>query len=113
VVLGTFSAKNRKKGSDKIMMMYMIAFAEIPSYLLGLILLLVFSVYLRLFPLAGAVTPFAEYAGPVEQAWDILYHACRNFITFTIDRCVHAHQKYPGHSNHKGLYQDCPGQRTG
>ena len=56
VVLGTLSAKNRKKGSDRIMMTGMIAFAEIPSFLLGLILLLVFSVYLRLFPLAGAVT---------------------------------------------------------
>jgi peptide/nickel transport system permease protein len=56
VVLGTLSAKKRKNGSDRIMMTGMIAFAEIPSFLLGLILLLIFSVHLRIFPLAGAIT---------------------------------------------------------
>ena len=68
VLLGTLSAKNRKNGSDRIMMTGMIAFAEIPSFLLGLILLLIFSVHLRLFPLAGAITPFADYTGLAEQA---------------------------------------------
>lgn len=84
VVLGTLSAKNRKKGSDKVMMTGMIAFAEIPSFLLGLILLLIFSVYLRLFPLAGAITPFADYNGPAEQAWDILHHAFLPVITLSL-----------------------------
>ena len=83
VVLGTFSAKNRKKGSDRIMMTGMIAFAEIPSFLLGLILLLVFSVHLRLFPLAGAVTPFANYSGLAEHVWDIVYHAFLPVMTLT------------------------------
>jgi peptide/nickel transport system permease protein len=83
VVLGTFSAKNRKKGSDRIMMTGMIAFAEIPSFLLGLILLLVFSVHLRLFPLAGAVTPFANYSGLPEQMWDIAYHAFLPVMTLS------------------------------
>lgn len=86
VILGTFSAKNRKKGSDRIMMTGMIAFAEIPSFLLGLILLLIFGVYLRLFPLAGAVTPFANYNGPSEQIWDILYHAVLPFLTLSLSQ---------------------------
>lgn len=84
VVLGTLSAKNRKKGSDRIMMTGMIAFAEIPSFLLGLILLLVFSVHLRLFPLAGAITPFADYNGPAAQLWDILYHAFLPIMTLSL-----------------------------
>lgn len=84
VILGTFSAKNRKKGSDRIMMTGMIGFAEIPSFLLGLILLLVFSVHLRLFPLAGAITPFAHYSGPAEQLWDILYHAFLPIVTLSL-----------------------------
>jgi peptide/nickel transport system permease protein len=84
VVLGTLSAKNRKNGSDRIMMTGMIAFAEIPSFLLGLILLLIFSVYLRLFPLAGAITPFANYNGPAEQSWDILYHAFLPVVTLSL-----------------------------
>lgn len=86
VVLGTISAKNRKKGSDRIMMTGMIAFAEIPSFLLGLILLLIFSVYLRLFPLAGAVTPFANYNGPAEQILDISYHAFLPVLTLSLSQ---------------------------
>ncbi|WP_094228651.1 ABC transporter permease [Methanolobus psychrotolerans] len=84
VVLGTFSAKNRKKGSDRMMMTGMIAFAEIPSFLLGLVLLLVFSVHLRLFPLAGAITPFAHYSGLAEHVWDILHHAFLPVLTLTL-----------------------------
>ncbi|MFI5383652.1 MAG: ABC transporter permease [Methanosarcina thermophila] len=84
VFLGTLSAKNRKNGSDRIMMTCMIAFAEIPPFLLGLILLLVFSVHLRLFPLAGAVTPFADYNAPLEQAWDIMYHAFLPVVTLSL-----------------------------
>jgi len=86
VVLGTLSAKNRKNGSDRIMMTGMIAFAEIPSFLLGLILLLVFSVHLRTFPLAGAITPFADYNGLAEQAWDILYHAFLPVVTLSLSQ---------------------------
>jgi len=86
VILGTLSAKNRKKGSDKIMMTGMIAFAEIPSFLLGLILLLIFSVYFRLFPLAGAVTPFAHYNGPTDQVLDILYHAFLPVLTLSLSQ---------------------------
>lgn len=84
VLLGTYSAKNRKRGSDRIMMTGMITFAEIPSFLLGLILLLVFSVHLRLFPLAGAITPFAHYSGPMEHLWDILYHAFLPVMTLSL-----------------------------
>ncbi len=86
VVLGTLSAKNRKKGSDRIMMTGMIAFAEIPSFLLGLILLLIFSVYLRFFPLAGAVTPFAHYNGPTDQVLDVLYHAFLPVLTLSLSQ---------------------------
>lgn len=75
VFLGTISAKNRKSKSDRVMMTGMIAFAEIPSFLLGLILLLAFGVYLDLFPLAGAVTPFADYPNVFCFAGDVLYHA--------------------------------------
>ncbi|MDY0266928.1 MAG: ABC transporter permease [Methanimicrococcus sp.] len=83
VILGIFSAKNRKKGSDRLMMAGMIAFAEIPSFLLGLILLLIFNVYLQLFPLAGAVTPFAVYGGLLDHIWDIAYHAFLPVMTLS------------------------------
>jgi len=84
IALGTFSARNRKKSSDKLMMTGLIAFAEIPSFLLGIIILLIFGVYLRLFPLAGAVTPFAQYGNVLEQAGDIAYHAFLPILTLSL-----------------------------
>ena len=82
--LGTISARRRNSGTDRIMMAGLVAFAEIPSFLLGLILLLVFSVHLKLFPLAGAVTPFADYTSILDQAGDILYHAFLPIVTLAL-----------------------------
>ncbi|OPX69461.1 MAG: dipeptide transporter permease DppB [Methanoregulaceae archaeon PtaB.Bin056] len=84
VLLGTISARNRRKGSDRLMMTGLIAFAEIPSFLLGLILLLIFCVFFRIFPLAGAVTPFAHYDSILDQARDIAYHAFLPIITLAL-----------------------------
>lgn len=84
VALGTLSARNRKKRFDRLMMTSLVAFAEIPSFLLGIILLLIFSVHLMLFPLAGAITPFASYGGVVDQVWDIAYHAFLPILTLSL-----------------------------
>ena len=86
VLLGTLSARNRKRGFDRFMMMGLIAFAEIPSFLLGLILLLIFVVQLRLFPLAGAVTPFADYGSVCDQVGDIAYHAFLPVLTLSLSQ---------------------------
>ncbi|MFA5730353.1 MAG: ABC transporter permease, partial [Candidatus Paceibacterota bacterium] len=84
IIIGTISARNRKKGSDRFMMAGLIAFAEIPSFLLGIILLLIFSVQFRLFPLAGAITPFAHYTSLLDQVWDIAHHAFLPIITLSL-----------------------------
>ncbi|MFA7562314.1 MAG: ABC transporter permease [Methanoculleus sp.] len=83
VILGVVSARNRSKGSDRLMMTGLIAFAEIPSFLLGIILLLIFCVHLQIFPLAGAVTPFAHYTGVLDQVRDIAYHAFLPVLTLS------------------------------
>ncbi|MFW5638436.1 MAG: ABC transporter permease [Methanoculleus sp.] len=84
VLLGTLSARNQKKGVDRFMMAGLIAFAEIPSFLLGLILLLIFVVQLRLFPIAGAVTPFADYGSVWSMAGDVAYHAVLPVLTLSL-----------------------------
>lgn len=86
MLLGTLSARNRKKGFDRFMMAGLIAFAEIPSFLLGLILLLIFVVQLRLFPLAGAVTPFADYGNVCDMAGDVAYHAFLPVLTLSLSQ---------------------------
>ncbi|MDD4446450.1 MAG: ABC transporter permease [Methanothrix sp.] len=84
ILLGLFSARRREKASDKLLMVGLISFAEIPSFLLGLIILLAFSVKLRAFPLAGAMTPFIHYSSPLEAIWDIGYHAVLPMITLSL-----------------------------
>ena len=84
ISLGMFSAKRREGIADKLMIMGLIGFAEIPSFLLGLIMLLAFAAYLKLFPLAGAITPFAHYTGLLDRVWDIAYHAFLPMITLAL-----------------------------
>jgi peptide/nickel transport system permease protein len=84
ILLGLFSARRREKASDKLLMVGLISFAEIPSFLLGLIILLAFSVKLKAFPLAGAITPFIHYSSPLEAIWDIGYHAVLPMITLSL-----------------------------
>ncbi len=84
ISLGIFSAKRREGVTDKLMIIGLISFAEIPSFLLGLILLLVFAAYLKLFPIAGAITPFAHYTGLLDRVWDVAYHAFLPMITLAL-----------------------------
>jgi peptide/nickel transport system permease protein len=84
VLLGLFSARNREKAGDKFLLLGLISFAEIPSFLLGLIILLAFAVRLKIFPLAGAVTPFVHYSGPLDMALDVCYHAALPVITLAL-----------------------------
>ena len=84
ILLGLFSARNREKAGDKFLLLGLISFAEIPSFLLGLIILLAFAVRLKIFPLAGAITPFAQYSGPLDMALDIGYHAALPVITLAL-----------------------------
>ena len=86
IILGTLSARNRKKGVDRFMMAGLIAFAEIPSFLLGLIMLLIFVVQLRLFPIAGAITPFANYTGILDWMGDVARHAFLPVLTLSLSQ---------------------------
>ncbi len=84
VLLGLFSARRRDSPADKMLIVGLISFAEIPSFLLGLVILLAFSVKLKAFPLAGAITPFAHYSHPFDALWDIGYHAVLPIITLSL-----------------------------
>jgi len=84
ILLGLFSARHREKVADKFLITGLISFAEIPSFLLGLIILLAFSVKLELFPLAGAITPFVHNYSLWETALDIGYHATLPVVTLSL-----------------------------
>lgn len=54
VVLGSFAALRRNKVIDKVIMVITTAFVSMPSFIVGTLLLLVFSEVLRWFPAYGA-----------------------------------------------------------
>lgn len=83
VLLGSLSAWNRDKPLDKILYFILISFSEIPSFLIGIIILFIFSAKLGWFPLSGAITPFREFSSNIERVLDIVHHAALPSLTLS------------------------------
>ncbi|MDO9492350.1 ABC transporter permease [Acetobacterium sp.] len=86
VILGSISAWNRDQWSDKMLYFQLILISEIPVFLIGLMILIVFSAWLRLFPLSGAMTHFEDYSSWWEQLGDILSHAFLPIMVLSISQ---------------------------
>ena len=86
MLLGSLSAWFREKWIDKFLFFNLIIFSEIPSFLLGLILLFIFAADLNLFPLSGAMTHFKEFNSWWVQLFDILHHAALPIIALSVAR---------------------------
>jgi len=86
IILGSYSAWLRNKWQDKALYTILIVISEIPAFLVGLALLIWLGAGLGLFPLAGAVTPFASYSSAWEKVLDILHHAALPVLTLTLAR---------------------------
>lgn len=85
-LLGSISAAYRGRNLDRLLYPSMIVVAEIPAFLLGLVLLFFLAAGLRIFPLSGAMTHFAHYSGYWEQIVDIAHHAVLPVLTLTLVR---------------------------
>jgi peptide/nickel transport system permease protein len=83
-VLGALSARLREKPADKVAYFFMIVFSEIPSFLLGTVLLIFLAARWRWFPLSGGVTPFATYPSTFAYLADLLHHAALPILTLTL-----------------------------
>ncbi|AFA47292.1 ABC transporter permease [Acetobacterium woodii] len=86
VILGSISAWYREKWPDKLLFFQMILLSEIPVFLVGLIILFVFSAWLRLFPLSGAMTHFEDYNSWWDKLFDILNHAFLPIVVLSISQ---------------------------
>ncbi|HBS60728.1 MAG TPA: ABC transporter permease [Firmicutes bacterium] len=86
IILGGISAWQRDKAADGILYYFMICFAEIPSFIIGLLLLFAGAAWLGWFPLSGGITPFAAFTSPFSKALDILHHAALPVVTLTLAR---------------------------
>ena len=86
IFLGSYSAWHRGQWQDNALYTALMIFSEIPAFLVGLALLIWLGAGLSLFPLAGAVTHFAEYDSVWDQVLDILHHAALPILTLTLAR---------------------------
>ncbi|BBB89644.1 MAG TPA: ABC transporter permease [Methylomusa anaerophila] len=73
IILGIESGYRRNSSLDRYFLGGIMIFSGLPNFFFGIILLLTFSVSLRLLPLSGAMTPYSGYTGPA-IALDILHH---------------------------------------
>ncbi len=85
IVTGIFSARHRESWTDRFLYLFLVVFSEIPAFLLGIVLLIVFAAGLGLFPLSGAMSHFAGYGG-WEKVKDILHHAALPVVTLALAR---------------------------
>ncbi|MFW5736601.1 MAG: ABC transporter permease [Halanaerobium sp.] len=86
IILGAISAWYKDSFIDKILYFKLILFSEIPSFLLGLMLLFVFAADLNLFPLSGAMSHYMEFNSLWAKTLDILAHAVLPVTALALSR---------------------------
>lgn len=86
MLIGLISAWYRNSIIDKIIYFKLIVFSELPSFLIGLILLFVLAADLNLFPLSGAISHYTEFDSIWDQGLDIIMHAILPVTALTLSR---------------------------
>ncbi|OGO54022.1 MAG: hypothetical protein A2V85_12315 [Chloroflexi bacterium RBG_16_72_14] len=72
--LGVTAGWRRGGRLDRALIVGSSAARAVPEYAMASLLLVLFAVLVPIFPLAGAMTPFARYASPFAAAGDVLRH---------------------------------------
>lgn len=86
MLIGLISAWYRNSIIDKIIYFKLIVFSELPSFLIGLILLFILAADLNLFPLSGAISHYTEFDSIWDQGLDIIMHAILPVTALTLSR---------------------------
>ncbi|ADO77341.1 binding-protein-dependent transport systems inner membrane component [Halanaerobium praevalens DSM 2228] len=86
MLIGLISAWYRNSIIDKIIYFKLIVFSELPSFLIGLILLFILAADLNLFPLSGAISHYTEFDSIWDQGLDIIMHAVLPVTALTLSR---------------------------
>jgi len=73
IIVGTIAAWRRGKKSDIALLASFMFLDSMPSFWLGMILISLFAVQLRLFPIFGAKTPWEAYIG-ADYVLNVLWH---------------------------------------
>jgi peptide/nickel transport system permease protein len=81
---GAEAAWKRGAAADRLLTAASVVAGNVPVYLVGMMLLIVFGAELGWLPLAGGRTPFARYDGPLAAAADVGKHLVLPALTLTL-----------------------------
>lgn len=84
VILGSISAWRRDGLFDRICYFIMITLNEIPSFLIGILLLFIVAAKLKLFPISGGFSLYANFSSKKEVILDIINHAVLPCMTLVL-----------------------------
>lgn len=74
----------RRPGADRLIFAVSSFVAEIPAYLIGVLLLFLVAARVKWLPLSGAVTAFARYGSVWDKLRDILVHALMPLLAMCV-----------------------------
>ena len=84
IVVGVFAAWRRGTKIDIFFIVFSLATYSMPVFWFGMLLLLFFSYYINIFPIAGTITPGLVHANFFEYAKDYLHHLMAPMITLGV-----------------------------
>ena len=84
IVFGVFAAWRRGTRMDISLIVISLATYSMPVFWFGMMLLLAFSYYINIFPIAGTITPGIVHPNFFEYAKDYLHHLMAPMITLGV-----------------------------
>lgn len=84
IIFGVIAAWKRGTKSDISAIVISLATYSMPVFWFGMLLLLLLSYYINVFPIAGTITPGRVYANFLEYAADYLHHLIAPMITLAV-----------------------------
>ena len=81
---GIHSGWKRGRSVDRGLLAFFLSVQNLPIFFVGLVVLVVFSAQLGIFPLGGAMTPFSEYTG-FRHVIDIAHHLALPALLMGLD----------------------------
>jgi len=84
IFLGAIAAYRRGSLADSFLVSLVMFIRSMPSFWLGIVLLIIFGYYFGLAPLYGAYSYGTEYTSRLEFLKDVIYHLWLPFVTLVV-----------------------------
>lgn len=84
ITIGVIAAWKRGTKADVSFIIFSLATYSMPVFWFGMLLLLAFSVYFNVFPIAGTITPGVAHPNFLAYASDYLHHLMAPMITLAV-----------------------------